>query len=114
MRKLIFVLLTLLLVSPFSFAMKGIIWQPQNRDSQVTDAQWRGLMSQLHLQGFDTLIMQWTRYGDAFTQPEQRALLFKRAAAAQQAGLKLIVGLHADPEFFSASEAVVRGAGELS
>ncbi|MGQ7091240.1 DUF4434 family protein, partial [Escherichia coli] len=28
------------------------------------------------------------------------ALLFKRAAAAQQAGLKLIVGLNADPEFF--------------
>ena len=56
-------------------------------------------MSQLRLQGFDTLVLQWTRYGDAFTQPEQRALLFKRAAAAQQAGLKLIVGLNADPEF---------------
>ena len=56
--------------------MKGIIWQPQNRDSQVTDTQWQGLMSQLRLQGFDTLVLQWTRYGDAFTQPEQRALLF--------------------------------------
>lgn len=67
MRKFIFVLLTLLLVSPFSFAMKGIIWQPQNRDSQVTDTQWQGLMSQLRLQGFDTLVLQWTRYGDAFT-----------------------------------------------
>lgn len=100
MRKLIFVMLTLLLVSPFSFAMKGIIWQPQNRDSQVTDAQWQGLMSQLRLQGFDTLVLQWTRYGDAFTQPEERALLFRRAAAAQHAGLKLIVGLNADPEFF--------------
>lgn len=54
MRKFIFVLLTLLLVSPFSFAMKGIVWQPQNRDSQVTDTQWQGLMSQLRLQGFDT------------------------------------------------------------
>ncbi len=110
MRKFIFVLLTLLLVSPFSFAMKGIIWQPQNRDSQVTDTQWQGLMSQLRLQGFDTLVLQWTRYGDAFTQPEQRTLLFKRAAAAQQAGLKLIVGLNADPEFFI----VVRSAGKLS
>ena len=87
MRKFIFVLLTLLLVSPFSFAMKGIIWQPQNRDSQVTDTQWQGLMSQLRLQGFDTLVLQWTRYGDAFTQPEQRALLFKRATATQQADL---------------------------
>ncbi|ORN79836.1 hypothetical protein B7986_15305, partial [Staphylococcus aureus] len=64
------------------------------------DTQWQGLMSQLRLQGFDTLVLQWTRYGDAFTQPEQRTLLFKRAAAAQQAGLKLIVGLNADPEFF--------------
>lgn len=59
MRKFIFVLLTLLLVSPFSFAMKGIIWQPQNRDSQVTDTQWQGLMSQLRLQGFSTLVLQW-------------------------------------------------------
>lgn len=31
---------------------------------------------------------------------QNSALLFKRAAAAQQAGLKLIVGLNADPEFF--------------
>ncbi|EEX1765444.1 DUF4434 family protein, partial [Escherichia coli] len=55
----------------------------------------------IHAQkNMDTLVLQWTRYGDAFTQPEQRALLFKRAAAAQQAGLKLIVGLNADPEFF--------------
>ncbi len=57
-------------------------------------------MSQLRFQGFDTLVLQWTRYGDAFTQPEQRTLLFKRAAAAQQTGLKLIVGLNANPEFF--------------
>ncbi len=52
MRYFIFLLLTLLLVSPFSFAMKGIIWQPQNRDSQVTDTQWQGLMSQLRYPGF--------------------------------------------------------------
>lgn len=56
--------------------MKGIIWQPQNRDSQITDApSGRGLMSQLRLQGFDTLVLQWTRYGDAFTQPEQRVIV---------------------------------------
>ena len=46
MRKFIFVLLTLLLVSPFSISKKAIIWQPQNRESQVTDTQWQGLMSQ--------------------------------------------------------------------
>ena len=94
MRKFIFVLLTLLLVSPFSFAMKGIIWQPQNRDSQVTDTQWQGLMSQLRLQGFDTLVLQWTRYGDAFTQPDCRA--------ERRSGI------------FYAPETVVRSAGKLS
>ncbi len=114
MRKFIFVLLTLLLVSPFSFAMKGIIWQPQNRDSQVTDTQWQGLMSQLRLQGFDTLVLQWTRYGDAFTQPEQRTLLFKRAAAAQQAGLKLYCRAERRSGIFYAPETVVRSAGKLS
>ena len=50
MRKFIFVLLTLLLVSPFSFAMKGIIWQPQNRDSQVTDTP----VSYTHLRAHET------------------------------------------------------------
>lgn len=75
MRKFIFVLLTLLLVSPFSFAMKGIIWQPQNRDSQVTDTQWQGLMSQLRLQGFDTLVLQWTRYGDAYPARTARVIV---------------------------------------
>lgn len=74
MRKFIFVLLTLLLVSPFSFAMKGIIWQPQNRDSQVTDTQWQGLMSQLRLQGFDT----WFCNGPvtAMHSPSQNSALY--------------------------------------
>ncbi len=70
-------------------------------------------MSQLRLQGFDTLVLQWTCYGDAFTCSQNSALLFKRAAAAQQAGLKLIVGLNADPEF-CAPETAVRGAGKLA
>ncbi|POT56568.1 hypothetical protein C3432_14235 [Citrobacter amalonaticus] len=100
MGKFFSILLALLLVSPFSFAMNGIFWQPQTRDNAVSDAAWQSLMNQLHQQGFDTLILQWTRYGDAFTQESERAALVKRAAAAQQAGLKLIVGLNADPDFF--------------
>lgn len=101
MRKLFFVWLTLLLISPCALAMNGIFWQPQNRDSQVSDARWQELMDQVRQQGFDTLILQWTRYGDAFSTPAQRAELFKRAAAAQRAGLKLVIGLNADPDFFS-------------
>ena len=44
MRKFIFVLLTLAFgLALFTFAMKGIIWQPQNRDSQVTDTRVAGV-----------------------------------------------------------------------
>ncbi len=101
MRKFIFVLLTLLLVSPFFLCdERYYLATTKTEIVRLPIPSGRGLMSQLRLQGFDTLVLQWTRYGDAFTQPEQRALLFKRAAAAQQAGLKLIVGLNADPEFF--------------
>ncbi|WP_105284573.1 DUF4434 family protein [Escherichia fergusonii] len=100
MAKLLTLLFTLLLVNPFSQAMTGIFWQPQNRDMQINDAHWQSLMNALHQQGFDTLVVQWTRYGDAFTQPQERTNLIHRAEAAKRAGLKVIVGLNADPDFF--------------
>lgn len=100
MAKLLTLLFTLLLVNPFSQAMTGIFWQPQNRDMQINDAHWQSLMNALHQQGVDTLVVQWTRYGDAFTQPQERTNLIHRAEAAKRAGLKVIVGLNADPDFF--------------
>lgn len=57
-------------------------------------------MSQLRLQDFDIPVLQWTRYGDAFTRPGQHTLLFKWAVAAQRADLELTIGLSTDPEFF--------------
>lgn len=93
-------LLLLLFASPLSYAMTGIFWQPQSRDNRITDAQWSQLMLSVKQQGIDTLIVQWTQYGDAFSDREQDTLL-KRLRIANTAGLQLILGLNADPSFFS-------------
>lgn len=90
----------LLLASPLVNAMNGVIWQPQLRDNSVTSAQWMTLMQSLRQQGFDTLVLQWTAYGTAFNDVQETQRLQQRAAAAKEAGLKVIVGLHADPDFF--------------
>ncbi|QCT20386.1 DUF4434 domain-containing protein [Jejubacter calystegiae] len=99
-------LLSLLLCATLAFsagvqAMTAVIYQPQLRDRSVALPQWQQLMGQLRLQGFDTLVLQWTRYGDAFNDRQGQKWLMQRADAARQAGLKLIVGLHADPDFFT-------------
>ncbi|WP_049293508.1 DUF4434 family protein [Franconibacter helveticus] len=101
MIRLFSCLLALILFSAPSFAMQGIFWQPQLRDNAVSDAQWLSLMQTLRQQQFDAVVIQWTRYGEAFQDEKARAPLVKKAQAAQQAGLKVILGLYADPDFFN-------------
>lgn len=103
MKRLLYSLLALLLisVSPWTYAMNGVFWQPQLRDNQVSEANWQFLMKKLRQQGVDTLIVQWTRYGDAFTVEQDRAFLLKRIGDAHHAGLKVIIGLNSDPDFFN-------------
>ncbi|MGU3523674.1 DUF4434 family protein [Enterobacteriaceae bacterium C23F] len=101
MLKLRHLFLLVMLASPWANAMKAVIWQPQLRDSSVTSAQWSGLMQALRQQGVDTLVLQWTQYGTAFADDQGNQQLRQRASAAQAAGLKVIVGLNADPDFFS-------------
>ncbi len=101
MNLLRFLLLTLVLASQGAAAMTGIFWQPQLRDNQVSNDSWQSLMQSVRKQGFDTLILQWTRYGDAFSNTNETAKLVERTAAARQAGLKVIIGLYADPDFFT-------------
>ncbi|MEX3021695.1 DUF4434 family protein [Kluyvera sp. STS39-E] len=93
-------LLLLALASPLANAMKAVFWQPQLRDNAVSAPQWHSLMQSLQQQGFDTLVLQWTRYGDAFADAQEQTLLHQRADAARAVGLRVIVGLHGDPEFF--------------
>lgn len=101
MLKLRHLILLMMLISPWACAMKAVFWQPQLRDSSVSAVQWATLMQTLHRQGFDTLVLQWTQYGTAFANDNGHQQLQQRAAAARAAGLKVIVGLNADPDFFS-------------
>lgn len=101
MKKLRLILLFCLLTSYFpAHALTGIFWQPQERDFSVADASWTSLMRKVKKQGFDTLVVQWTRYGESFSSEQDTKQLLQKINHAQSAGLNVIVGLYADPEFF--------------
>ncbi|MCS2169548.1 DUF4434 family protein [Scandinavium sp. TWS1a] len=93
-------LLLLALFSPLACAMNAIFWQPQLRDNSIPPEQWRSLMQNVRQTGFDTLVLQWTRYGEAFSNGNELNLLQQRTTDARAAGLNVIIGLHADPDFF--------------
>ncbi|WP_349919587.1 DUF4434 domain-containing protein [Aeromonas veronii] len=91
-------------------ASQGIIYQPQLRDAAIGEARWDEILAQVKREGFDTLIVQWTRYGEAFAKPEESAWLTDRLKRVNEAGLTLILGLYSDPEFFQHQD---QSAGHL-
>jgi len=102
MKKVMSWLTALLLFIPlWAQAFSAVMWQPQLRDRQIPPAQWQQLMQQLPKQGVDTLVLQWSRYGDALNDPADQQWLLARAQDARHVGLKLAIGLYSDPEFFS-------------
>lgn len=95
------ILLTaLLLVTSFANAMNAVMYQPQLRDTTVTDAQWQSVLNKLKGQGIDTLVLQWSRYDNAFRDGESRAWLEHKAQLTTTSGMKLVIGLAADGRFF--------------
>lgn len=95
------ILLTaLLLVTPFANAMNAVMYQPQLRDTTVTDAQWQSVLNKLKGQGIDTLVLQWSRYDNAFRDGESRAWLEHKAQLTTVNDMKLVIGLAADGRFF--------------
>lgn len=100
----------LLLVPLLASATTAIFYQPQLRDREVAQALWPSVFAHVHARGFDTLVVQWTRYGDAFGDPAGHAWLLQRVREAHAAGLRIVLGLDSDPAFFQRQEA---SAGEL-
>jgi hypothetical protein len=97
--------LTLLLATLAVDATTAIFYQPQLRDREVAQAQWPSVFAQVRARGFDTLVVQWTRYGDAFGDPAGHAWLLQRVREAHAAGLRIVLGLDSDPAFFQRQEA---------
>ncbi len=84
--------------------LTGVIYQPQLRDMTVSDSFWSRSFKSLRQQGFDTLVVQWTRHGDSFSSGAPRDWLDRRVQDALEANLNIVVGLYADPDVFPALE----------
>lgn len=90
----------MLLVPAYSHADRAIFYQPQVRDLALDINRWPAIFQSVRARGMDTVIVQWTAHGDAFSNPQSQKWLKNRLEDALNAGLKLIVGLNADPEVF--------------
>lgn len=96
------------LFSSMSSGAMGIFWQPQERDLQVDKQAWAALMQDIKNQGFEQLILQWSRYGDSFSSAEQMDALEEKVLIAADNGLQPVLGLYFDPEFYSLQKQPVR------
>ncbi|MBY5924719.1 MULTISPECIES: DUF4434 domain-containing protein [unclassified Halomonas] len=76
-----------------------LFYQPQNHDELLTRERWQTLWQQAADHGVDTLIVQWTRYGDD-TFGGAEGWLADALVEAERQGLELILGLHQDPAYY--------------
>jgi hypothetical protein len=98
------VLLACLALPCLAQPLTAIFYQPQSRDRNVAAEEWPGIFATARAQGFDTLVVQWTRFGEAFAGTSDAAgrdWLTARLREARSARLKLVLGLAADEDGFS-------------
>ncbi|OWS69318.1 hypothetical protein CBI30_10045 [Polynucleobacter aenigmaticus] len=101
MRALFAILFCLLTLTAHAEGIRGIFFQPQQSDLAVPTERWAKIFSTAKDRGFNTIVIQWTSFGEVFTSPENRAWLKDRLMDASRADLKLIVGLDGDPDMFT-------------
>lgn len=78
---------------------ESVFYQPQERDALISAEQWETIFTALAERGTRTLVIQWTRYGDAdFGGPE--GWLQEAVEQAADAGLRVRIGLYGDPDWF--------------
>lgn len=80
-------------------ADQRLFYQPLNRDATVTPAQWQQLWHATVAQGGNTLIVQWSAYGDSDFGGAQGWLASSLRTARAQ-GLRLVLGLYMDPAYY--------------
>ena len=99
------ILLCLAILLPSStMAGRAIFYQPQQRDLELAESRWPVIFSEARAKGMDTLIVQWTAYGEVFASETKRVWLQSRLDEAIKAGMTVIVGLNADPDVFTRLE----------
>ncbi|MAY72497.1 MAG: DUF4434 domain-containing protein [Halomonas sp.] len=82
-----------------AYRSETLFYQPQNRDATLNQHQWQALWQRARENGVDTLIVQWTQYGEE-TFGGAEGWLARALVDAERQGLGLILGLYQDPEYY--------------
>jgi len=88
-----------------AMADQRLFYQPLNRDAAVSPAQWQQLWRATVAHGGQTLIVQWSAYGDSDFGGAQGWLANSLREARAQ-GLELVLGLYMDPAYYQRLEAL--------
>jgi hypothetical protein len=78
----------------------GIIFQPREADLTIPVENWPKIFKLAKARGFNTLVIQWTRFDNVFASPQNQIWLQDRMLEAVEANLKLVIGLSSDPDTF--------------
>lgn len=77
-----------------------VIYQPQTRDMNVPDSDLASLFNALKLQGAEGIVLQWSKYGNQTFYKNNVFWLGEVYKLAEQANLKVIIGLSLDFAYF--------------
>jgi len=91
-------MVAVLLASGTRVGAETLFYQPLNRDQGLSVEQWSQIWQRSRSQGYNRLIVQWSAFGDE--RFEQNDWLLNALTEAHQQGLKLVIGLAADPTYF--------------
>lgn len=95
-----FLLVFCLLLSSLTVRADGrIFYQPLNVDAGLSQAQWQRIWQDTANQGAQTVIVQWTAYGDS-NFGGANGWLASSLKQAHAQGLKLVLGLSMDPAYY--------------
>lgn len=83
-------------------AFQAIFYQPLTADRDVDPSVWLQAFQAARGNGFEAVVFQWTEHGNAFEEPVAKQWLQARMSDAIKADLKIVVGLYADADMFSA------------
>ena len=88
-----------------SMPVSAVFYQPHTNDLRLPPSWWQEKFNLLKRYGIHTLYIQWSRHGavDFFQETEKgrSSLLDELFRLARQHHMRILVGLYADPDFFT-------------
>ncbi|WP_295798397.1 DUF4434 domain-containing protein [uncultured Microbulbifer sp.] len=77
-----------------------IFYQPHNTDGVLGGNEWQEIFAEARDAGFTSIVVQWSRYGDA-DFGGAGGWLEQVVGIAHDQGLSVVMGLYSDPDFFT-------------